>query len=47
LNDEENREKAITIIKRFEEYRKFTIVPICITKERADSLIQQAKFHLS
>ncbi|EAZ83475.1 MULTISPECIES: replication initiation protein [Lysinibacillus] len=47
LNDEENREKAINIIKELEEYREFTMDPICITKERADFLIQQAKFHLS
>lgn len=48
LKDEDNRQRAIEIIRKLEETRIFTVEPepICITKERADFLIQQANSYL-
>ena len=48
LKDEVNRQKAIEIVRNLEEIRILTVEPepICITKERADFLIQQANASL-
>lgn len=42
LKNDDNRHRAIDLIKEVEEMREFTIDLICITKEKADFLIQKA-----
>lgn len=42
LNNAINRERAIELVREMEGYRVFTIELICITKERADFLLQKA-----
>lgn len=42
LKNDENREKAIELVKKSEEISLNTLEPICITKERAEMLILEA-----
>lgn len=46
LKNDENREKAIELVKKSEEMSLNTIEPICITKERAEVLILDANWCL-
>jgi Initiator Replication protein len=46
LKDDENREQAIEIVRGMEQMKVHTELPICITKEKADTLIQQASWNL-
>jgi plasmid replication initiation protein len=46
LKDDENREQAIEIVRSMEQMKVHTELPICITKEKADTLIQQANWNL-
>lgn len=46
LNDEENRQQAIELVRSSEEMKIHLDEPICITKEKADLLIQQANHNL-
>lgn len=46
LNNAENREQAIHIIQKTEKIKEYVEPPICITKEKADSLIKQASWDL-
>lgn len=48
LKNEDNRQRAIEVIRNLEEIRILIVEPepICITKERADFLIQQANSYL-
>lgn len=46
LNNEENRQQAIELVRSSEEMKIYLDEPICITKERADFLIQQANWNL-
>lgn len=47
LKNDENREKAIELVKKSEEISLNTIEPICITKERAEMLILDANWCLN
>ncbi|MCM3612750.1 replication initiation protein [Planococcus sp. MERTA32b] len=42
INDEDDRQRAIKLIREIESMREFTGEPICITKEKADDLIKKA-----
>jgi len=42
INDENDRQRAIKLIREIESMREFTGEPICITKEKADDLIKKA-----
>lgn len=42
INDENDRQRAIDLIREIENMREFTGEPICITKEKADDLIKKA-----
>lgn len=42
INDENDRQRAIDLIREIENMREFTGEPICITKEKADELIKKA-----
>jgi Initiator Replication protein len=46
LKDNDNREQAIEIVREMEQMKVYTELPICITKEKADILIQQANWNL-
>lgn len=46
LKNDENRQRAVDLVKEIEEMRGFTIEPICITKEKADFTIQKANSNL-
>ncbi|MFJ5625584.1 replication initiation protein [Peribacillus loiseleuriae] len=46
LKDDDNREQAIEIVRAMELLRNYTELPICITKEKADTSIQQANWNL-
>ena len=46
LNNTENRERAIHIVRETEKIKESIEPPICITKEKADSLIQQVAWNL-
>lgn len=46
LNNEENRQRAIELIRSTEEMKAYLDEPICITKEKADFSIQQANWSL-
>lgn len=46
LNNVDNRQRAIDLIREVEEMRLFTEEPICITKEKADFSIQKANSNL-
>jgi hypothetical protein len=46
LNDEKNRQQAIELVRSTEGMKIYLDEPICITKERADFLIQQANRNL-
>lgn len=46
LNNEENRQLAIELVRSSEEMKIYLNEPICITKEKADLLIQQANHNL-
>jgi plasmid replication initiation protein len=46
LKDDENREQAIEIVRGMQQMKVHTELPICITKEKADTLIQQASWNL-
>jgi hypothetical protein len=46
LKDDINREQAIEIVRGMEQMKVYTESPICITKEKADTLIQQASWGL-
>ncbi len=46
LNNEENRQRAIELIRATEDMKIFLDEPICITKEKADFLIQLANQNL-
>ena len=46
LNNKENRQRAISIIKELESYKEFTEEPICITKKKAEILILNANAYL-
>ena len=41
LKNDENREQAIEMVRVMEQMKVHTEDPICITKEKADTLIQQ------
>lgn len=47
LKDDDDRQSAIELIRKCEEMRTYTDEPICITKERASLLIQNANSYLS
>lgn len=47
LNDAKNRELAIHIIRETEQMKEYIASPICITKEKADTLIKQASWNLN
>lgn len=42
INDENDRQRAINLIREIENMREFIGEPICITKEKADDLIKKA-----
>ena len=42
INDENDRQRAINLIREIEEMRGFTVEPVSITKEKADELIKKA-----
>lgn len=42
IDNKKNRERAIQLVRELESYRKYTVEPICITKDFANSLIQMA-----
>ena len=42
VDDKEDRQRAINLIREIEDMREFTEEPICITNEKANSLIQKA-----
>lgn len=42
INDENDRQRAIDLIREIENMREFTGEPICITKEKAGELIKKA-----
>lgn len=46
LKDDDNREQAIEIVRAMEQMKFHTELPICITQEKADTLIQQANWNL-
>ena len=46
LKNDENREQAIEMVRVMEQIKVHTEDPICITKEKADTLIQQANWNL-
>lgn len=46
LNNEENRQQAIELIRATEEMKVYLDEPICITKEKADLSIQQVNWSL-
>lgn len=46
LNNEENRQHAIELVRTLEEMKIYLDEPICITKEKADLLIKQANWNL-
>ena len=46
LKNDENREQAIEMVRVMEQMKVHTEDPICITKEKADTLIQQANWNL-
>ncbi|MDR4974604.1 replication initiation protein [Bacillus toyonensis] len=46
LKNDEDREKAIELVKKSEEMSLNTIEPICITKERAEMLILDTNWYL-
>lgn len=46
LNNKENRQRAISIIKELESYKEHTKEPICITKKKAEILILNANAYL-
>ena len=46
LKNDTNREQAIEIVREMEQMKDYTELPICITKEKADTLIQQANWNL-
>lgn len=46
LNDEKNRQQAIDLVRKTEEMKTHTEEPVCITRERADFLIQNANWNL-
>jgi plasmid replication initiation protein len=46
LKDDDNREQAIEMVQAMEQMKVHTELPICITKEKADTLIQQATWNL-
>lgn len=46
LKNDANREQAIEIVRSMEQMKVYTELPICITKEKADTLIQQANWNL-
>lgn len=46
LKNDENRQKAIDIVKKSEEISLYTVEPICITRERAEMLILDANWCL-
>lgn len=46
LNNEENRQHAIELVRASEEMKIYLDEPICITKEKADLLIKKANWNL-
>jgi plasmid replication initiation protein len=46
INHAGNREQAIHIVRETEKMKEYIETPICITKEKADTLIQQAAWNL-
>lgn len=46
LKEDKARERAIDLVRKTEEMKIHTVEPICITKERADFLIQDANWNL-
>lgn len=46
LKEDKAREQAIDLVRKTEEMKIHTVEPICITKERADFLIQDANWNL-
>ena len=46
LKNDENREQAIEMVQVMEQMKVHTEDPICITKEKAHTLIQQANWNL-
>jgi hypothetical protein len=46
LKNDENREHAIEMVRVIEQMKVNTEDLICITKEKADTLIQQANWNL-
>lgn len=46
LNNKENRERAIELVRGIEGYREFATEPICITKEHANLLVQKGNASL-
>ena len=46
LDDKDNRERAIELVREIESYREFIKEPICITKEHADTVIRKASLNL-
>ena len=46
LRDDHNRQQAIDIVKKMEEINSNLEEPICITYEKADALLLQAKWNL-
>lgn len=46
LNDEKNRQRAITIVQETKGMIPHTSEPICITREKADGMIQKANDNL-
>ena len=46
LKNDTNRERAIEMVREMEQMKIYTEEPICIMKEKADGLIQQANWNL-
>ena len=45
-NDEDDRQRAIELVRETEGMNEFVKEPICITKEKADELIKKANWNL-
>ncbi|HEY4551459.1 MAG TPA: replication initiation protein [Bacillus sp. (in: firmicutes)] len=46
LKDDDNREQAIEMVRAMEQMKVHMELPICITQEKADTLIQQSNWNL-
>jgi plasmid replication initiation protein len=46
LKDDDNREQAIEMVREMEQMKVHTELPICITQEKADTLMQKASWNL-